>query len=413
MPNADSLLLVAPFAVDKFLAAAGDQKEADIAIATSQGTAIATAGTPTEARPGLGYSLDRGVAVVAIEGGLERHSSYGFFTGSRYALGYDDIAAAVDAAAADPRVKGIMLSINSPGGVVAGCKELADHIASVAASKPMAAYADGLCASAAFWLASATGTVYAPRTATVGSIGVIMVHADVSKANDRVGVKYTYITGGKFKATGNADGPLSDEDREYMQGRVASLHAIFRADVSARLGLDLAKAEEWGDGQVFVDTEARERGLVTHTVSGLQEAVNRLALEVTMDKTQLAAQHPELLAELEQEAAAAQAAAVEAARADARNEMLAWVEQIAGAEARGKIETVISAGVSPEQYKTLAGVLGQAQPVAQITEKQEDDAKAKILAGLEAATPAPLPGANADAAVKDDTRAAIDRMAAM
>ena len=55
-----------------------------------------------------------------------------------------------------PDVRGIVLDINSPGGSVAGVQECADFIAKCAERKPMAAVTNSLCASAAYWLASAT-----------------------------------------------------------------------------------------------------------------------------------------------------------------------------------------------------------------------------------------------------------------
>lgn len=410
----NNLLLMAPDAVDEFLAARHGQEEG-AAFARKNDTAPAAvldSGNSTEkATRGLGYTIDHGVAVVRIEGSLDRKPVFGWLTGARYATGYNEIADAIDRAAADPQARAILLAINSPGGVVAGCKELADHIAQVASQKPMAAYADGLMCSAAFWLGAATGTIYAPRTATVGSIGVVMVHCDYSKVNERAGVRVTYITGGTFKAIGNADGPLTESDRQYLESKISALHAIFRSDVAGHLGLDLAQAGAWGDGQTFVDNEARTLGLVTDTVSGLLEAAQRLGQEVVMDKTQFAAQHPDLLAELEKDAAAAQASSVDAAKieaaASARADVLGWVEHMAGAEMRTKIETVMQSGVTLEQYKAVAAIM---QPAA---ETAQDDAKAKILAGIEAATTQPLDATAQAAAAADETRAAIDRMATM
>ena len=60
-----------------------------------------------------------------------------------------------------------------------------------------------LCASAAYYLAAATGRVYAPATATVGSIGVICRHMDWSGFLEKCGVRVTHLTGGAWKAAGN------------------------------------------------------------------------------------------------------------------------------------------------------------------------------------------------------------------
>ena len=110
-------------------------------------------------RKARGYELVDGVAVIPVSGPIVREQGW-------YGTGQDAVASSLKAALADPSARAILFDITSPGGVVAGTKELADAIAEARTKKRCAAYANGLCASAAYWLASATGTVYArpPRT---------------------------------------------------------------------------------------------------------------------------------------------------------------------------------------------------------------------------------------------------------
>lgn len=136
-----------------------------------------------------------------------------------------------------------------------GTKELADAIAEARTKKRCAAYANGLCASAAYWLASATGTVYAPLTATVGSIGVIMTITNYAKLEEKWGISTVTITGGKWKAAGQG-GELTDEERRYFQERINSLHQIFKADVGRHMGLT-ADPQLWGEAQLLL---AQPRG---------------------------------------------------------------------------------------------------------------------------------------------------------
>lgn len=139
-----------------------------------------------------GYELVGGVAVIPVSGPIVREQGW-------YGTGQDAVASSLKAALADPSARAILLDITSPGGVVAGTKELADAIAEARTKKRCAAYANGLCTSAAYWLASATGTVYAPLTATVGSIGVIMTITNYAKLEEKWGISTVTITGGKWK----------------------------------------------------------------------------------------------------------------------------------------------------------------------------------------------------------------------
>lgn len=374
-------------------------------------------GVPTSAA----YALVGNVAVVRVRGPLDRETAVSGWTGKRLSTGYGDIRSAVETAAADPSATAVLLALDSPGGAVGGCKELADVIAAVAARKPVAAYADGLCASAAYWLASATGRVFAPVTAQVGSIGVVMLHADFSRLNEKMGVSYSYITGGEWKAVGNEDAPLSPESRAYLQQRVNALHAIFRADVARNMRLDpSADARIWGDGQIFLAQEAQRLGLVSAIVTGMEEAIHILAQETHMDKKTLAAQHPELLAQIEAEAkesAAKEAAALhQQAAAKAQADTLALVRTLVGEDAEAKIESVLKAGVNPDQLAALAPLFvaqNTAQPDKGQSLNTEASTRAALLAALNAATPPPLPDAGEKTTDKSEGRAAVDRMSRM
>ena len=271
------------------------------------------------------YTVRDGVAVISISGIIYRYGE------PEWGLtGHDTIKAAVMLAMRDGGVSALLLSFCSPGGVASGVPELASWLASQTA-KPVYAYADGLCASAAYYLASATGRVYAPASATVGSIGVISRHYDWSGYLERFGVSVTHLTGGKWKAAGNDAEPLTDEVKAYLQQTIDELHRMFRADVAARMPVDAASPEAWGDGQVFLASQARELGLVTGIVPDMDALIALInsKKENIMDRAELASKHPELLAQIEtaakqlgaEEARAAAASAVEAAAAERQQDL--------------------------------------------------------------------------------------------
>ena len=349
-------------------------------------------------RKARGYELVGGVAVIPVTGPIVREQGW-------YGTGQDAVSSALKAALADPSARAILFDITSPGGVVAGTKELADAIAEARTKKHCAAYANGLCTSAAYWLASATGTVYAPLTATVGSVGVIMSVANYSKLNEKWGVSYTYITGGKWKAVGNGDTPLTDEERQYLQERITALHQIFKADVGRHMGLT-ADPQLWGEAQLLLAQPARELGLVTDIVRDRDAAIRKLAVEAQMTREELAAQSPELvdalLAEGRLKAEAENKANMDKAAADAVAGALAVVKAVAGDETASRVETTLNTfratGMSAEQIATVAPLLAKAE--APVHENAEAKTRADILAGLQnvhqnpvAASPGTVPTA--------------------
>lgn len=372
-----------------------EQVLSDLASAKSNPQALVEGFPERKAR---GYELVGGVAVIPVTGPIVREQGW-------YGVGQDAVASSLKAALADPSARAILFDITSPGGVVAGTKELADAIAEARTKKHCAAYANGLCTSAAYWLASATGTVYAPLTATVGSVGVIMSVANYSKLNEKWGVSYTYITGGKWKAVGNGDTPLTDEERQYLQERITALHQIFKADVGRHMGLT-ADPQLWGEAQLLLAQPARELGLVTDIVRDRDAAIRKLAVEAQMTREELAAQSPELvdalLAEGRLKAEAENKANMDKAAADAVAGALAVVKAVAGDETASRVETTLNTfratGMSAEQIATVAPLLAKAE--APVHENAEAKTRAGILAGLQnvhqnpvAASPGTVPTA--------------------
>lgn len=342
--------------------------------------------------------VERGVAVISVSAALDCSTWLGWFSGEILALGHDAIRQAVLSALADPEVSAILLSIDSPGGVVQGTKELADFLAEAAASKPMAAYANGLCASAAFWIAAATGRILAPTTALVGSIGVIMCLEDYSGLYEKMGLRLEYIASGKFKAAGRSGKELTEEERAYFQDRLDRLHEIFKSDVRAHLGLASAE-KDWAEAQLILADQAQPLGLVSGIVRDEQEALTLLAEETGMSKITkelLAREAPELLAEIQAGARAegkAEASGADAAAAEESGVAYAMtaMRMVCKAEDVTACENLIGKArelsLSQEQLAGMATLLPSAAPTAPQNASGKD-----ILSALIAAHEAPVNG---------------------
>jgi len=173
----------------------------------------------------------QGVAVLRIAGPLvKRHSWLSAACGmSSYANVGDNMREALS----DPAVKGLLLDIDSPGGVTHGCFELSDAIRGMRGEKPIWSVANDLATSAAYAIASATDRVYVTRTGGIGSIGVFAVHVDQSGADTQEGVKYTYVFAGDRKVDGNPHEPLSKSARSDIQAEVDREYGMFIAAVAA------------------------------------------------------------------------------------------------------------------------------------------------------------------------------------
>lgn len=366
---------------------------------------------PDDAPP---YELVDGVAVIPMEGVISRQGGW-------YGTGLRTMQAALDHALADPAARAVLFSVYSPGGSASGVKEFSDAIFAARRVKPCAAWVDGLCASAAYWLASATGAVYAGPSAIVGSIGVILRHLDKSGLNAQLGLAYTYVTAGSYKAVGNPDAALSDRDMAVLQTRVDAFYELFCGDVAQRMGLAPDNRTAWADGRDFLANEAEQLGLVTALVSSRADAIQKLLKETHMDKSELAKNHPDLLASIQSEAAEAarkeQESAAQQRAEQATATALALMETVCGAEAAGKVRALVQAGVSPEQLQAAAQILlpekpEKPAPAGKKADPAAANPNAEMLAAIKAATPAAV-GVDAGADGQDETMSLIQRIGSM
>lgn len=183
---------------------------------------------------GFGWTLVDGLACIEVEGPLlDRGSS---FCGWQH--GYDTLALTLREAMADPRVKGVFLKMDTPGGVVhGGLDAFATQLRQARASgnvggKPIHVFAD-MAASAGYWIAAQADTIAAPAAGILGSIGVVYVHEDYSAALERAGVRVTPVQFGAKKTDGAGWKALSEEARADIQAEVDEIGARFIAAVTA------------------------------------------------------------------------------------------------------------------------------------------------------------------------------------
>jgi signal peptide peptidase SppA len=208
------------------------------------------------------YDLKDGIAIIPINGPLSKRMSFFSFLMGGNAFSF--IAKAFRSAVEDPEVEGIVLKIDSPGGTVSGTEALADLIFSNRDEKPIIAFADGMMASSAYWIGSAADAIVGESTADVGSIGVLMIHKDFSKLDEKIGVKITYLTAGKYKALGNDAEPLGEFARNVFQDELDYIYNIFVETVARNRGVEFEQSLEMADGRVFIGQQAKDAGLIDY-----------------------------------------------------------------------------------------------------------------------------------------------------
>lgn len=186
----------------------------------------------------------------------------------------------IDALAADPHVKAIVLDVDSPGGSVYGVAELADKIRAIAKDKKVIGVANSEAASAAYWLISQCSEVVVSPSGQVGSIGVYVAHVDQSEAMKLMGRAVTLVSAGERKVAGNSYGPLDQIGKEELQKSVDDYYSLFTAAVAKGRGRMQGTVQNgFGKGGMVRAQEAVSEGMADK-VGTLEDVLGRYGLSM-------------------------------------------------------------------------------------------------------------------------------------
>ena len=179
----------------------------------------------------------------------------------------DNIVTSLQAAFADPKVKGVVLRINSPGGSPVQSGYVYDEIRRLRGLHPdikVYAVISDLGASGAYYIASAADEIYADKASLVGSIGVTAAGFGFVGAMDKLGIQRRAYTSGEHKAFLDPFEPEKPDETKFWQGVLNVTHEQFIASVKQGRGDRLKDKDhpELFSGLVWTGQQALPLGLI-------------------------------------------------------------------------------------------------------------------------------------------------------
>ncbi len=171
-----------------------------------------------------------------------------------------------------PAVKGVILSIDSPGGTTAGGEAIYEAVRAIAAEKPVVAQVGTLAASAGYMIASASDHIVARQSSIVGSIGVLVQYPDLTGLMDKLGVKLEEVKSSPLKAEPSPFNPTTEPERAMIRAMIMDSYEWFVGIVEDRRALTRPEALALADGSVFTGRQALQKKLVDG-LGGEREAI--------------------------------------------------------------------------------------------------------------------------------------------
>lgn len=163
----------------------------------------------------------------------------------------------------DPKVKAIILRIDSPGGAVVPSQDIYEEVEKARKKgKPVLASIGTVGASGAYYIASACDKIMASPGSLTGSIGVIMELAEFQELLKKLGIQSEVMKSGALKDSGSPFRPMTPEEKAYLQGILNEMHARFIKDVAKGRHMSVERLTPLADGRVFTG----ETGMSNHLV---------------------------------------------------------------------------------------------------------------------------------------------------
>lgn len=200
-----------------------------------------------------------GVAVLALSGAISPKAN--LFIRVSGGASAQVFAQQVDSMAADPRVRSVVIDMDSPGGNVLGLPAAASALARLAADKPTVTVCTGHMCSGGYWIGSGANRIFiSGQTDVVGSIGVLATHTYNPRAAG--GPQTTEVTAGRYKRIASDTAPLSKEGRAYLQAQVDEIYRVFVDTVATNRRATADQVlEHMADGRIFIGQQAIDAGL--------------------------------------------------------------------------------------------------------------------------------------------------------
>lgn len=222
---------------------------------------------------------DNSVAVIRIQGIITNTED------EEGTVNSNQVISVLDKIEKSKKYKGVLLIVDSPGGMAAPSLEITYKIRKLKKQKPVIAYIQNLGASGAYYLSSASTYIVSNPQAIVGSIGVIISVPQVYDLMNKIGVRIINIKSGKYKDSLSPFKPLSKDQQEYFQQLVMEYYYQFVRDVAENRNFktqsQIKELYEIADGRVFSSNTALKYGLVDKV--GVLDDAKEKAKEILKD----------------------------------------------------------------------------------------------------------------------------------
>jgi len=163
----------------------------------------------------------------------------------------------------DQTIKGVVLSVNTPGGGVVESSDIYDAIRAIQIEKEIPIYVamGGLAASGGYYVSAPAEKIFVHPETITGSIGVIMESVNYAKLAEKYGIDFNTIKTGPYKDIMSGSREMTEEERNMLQEMINDSYERFVAIVAEGRNMSVEQVKKVADGRIMNGKQAIESGL--------------------------------------------------------------------------------------------------------------------------------------------------------
>ncbi|HEY2828441.1 MAG TPA: signal peptide peptidase SppA, partial [Pirellulales bacterium] len=206
-------------------------------------------------------SSSQKIAVIYAVGEINSGESKSSMLSSE-SLGSETIIKALREAEKDPKVVGIVLRVDSPGGSALASDLMWREITRIKAKKPIVASMGDLAASGGYYISMGCTKIFAEPGTLTGSIGVVTGKLALKGLMEKVGITTDSISRGKNSGWMSSDEPFSPSEKEVIMRMMQDCYKQFTEKAAQGRNMEVKQLESLAGGRLYTGRMAKQVKLV-------------------------------------------------------------------------------------------------------------------------------------------------------
>ncbi len=227
------------------------------------------------------YGIAQRIGMLVIDGTIVDGDNVDLPLLEIHQSGARTICASIQAMAADPTIRAIVLRVDSPGGSAVASDQIWRAIRAAREQKPVIASMGAMAASGGYYVASAADVIFADPATLTGSIGIFLGKVDFQPLAEAIGVGVHQMQRGRRAGLDSLYRPFSADERATLADKIRRSYGLFLARIHEGRDMPIADIDAVARGRVWSGDAAHALGLVDHlggTLAAIDEARSRANL---------------------------------------------------------------------------------------------------------------------------------------